>query len=62
MKKLFRSKQFLTYTGAAAGACWIIKDQFPEGSLLKNLCVGIVGLGLFLGTWSSTTPATKKDT
>lgn len=54
LHKILHSKTFLTTSGSLAGAGWFLKDQWPQASWQHNVCVAFVGIGLYLGTWSST--------
>jgi hypothetical protein len=56
-RRFFHSKAFLTVSGTLASTAWIVKDLVPMGGVIHSLCVSLVGLGLFLGTWSTTTRA-----
>ncbi len=54
-RQVFHSNHFLKASGGLAAAAFFMKD-LVQGAM-HTACIVVVGLGIFLGTWSTTTRA-----
>lgn len=54
-RAIFHSNHFMKASGGAAAAAFFLKDMV-QGAL-HTACLIAVGVGIFLGTWSTTTRA-----